>query len=118
MYYTYRANRINNIDVNPRKHTYLGGYSSVFNNLAPRKTRILLKTMKKTPENISKARQQAGEQAKIWRAAIAAARAEPILSPAKHTEVAHRVAYAQAQIAEIARELKKLRKQGKKPFWR
>jgi hypothetical protein len=74
--------------------------------------------MIKTPENISRARQEAGEQAKIWRAAIAAARAEPILSPAKRTEVEHRVTYAQAQIAEIAKELKKLKKQGKKPFWR
>ena len=74
--------------------------------------------MKKTPESISRARQQAGEQAKVLRAAITAARAEPILSPAKRTDVESRVTYAQAKIAEIARELKALRRKGKKPFWR
>jgi len=74
--------------------------------------------MKKTPESISRARQQAGEQAKVWRAGIADARAALALYPEHKAEIERRVTYAQDKIAEIARELKKLRKQGKKPFWR
>ena len=73
--------------------------------------------MKKTPESISRARQQAGEQAKVWRAGIADARAALALYPEHKAEIERRVTYAQTQIAELARELKALRREGKKPFW-
>jgi hypothetical protein len=74
--------------------------------------------MKKTPESISRARQQAGVQAKVWRAGIADARASLALYPEHKADIEHRVTYAQAQIAEIAKELKALRRKGKKPFWK
>jgi septal ring factor EnvC (AmiA/AmiB activator) len=73
--------------------------------------------MKKTPENISRARQEASKQAELWRAEIAATRREITLTPDRHAERERRIAYAQAQIAEIAKELKALRRKGKKPFW-
>ena len=72
--------------------------------------------MKKTPEHISRARQKARETAEIWRAGIAAARRELVLDPAKQAEVERKVAYAQAQIAVAAKELKDLR--GTRQFWK
>jgi len=73
--------------------------------------------MKKTPESISKARQKARELAEVWRAGIAAARRELVLAPGQEAEIMRRIDYAHAKIAEQAKELKALRRKGKKPFW-
>jgi hypothetical protein len=74
--------------------------------------------MKRTPDSISKARQKARDLAEVWRAGIAAARRELALDPAARAEVERRVAYAQAQIAVAAKELKDLRRAGRRQFWK
>lgn len=73
--------------------------------------------MRKTPEDVSKARQRIREQADQWRAGIAAARRELALDPAKQAAIALSIIYGQSQIALLAAEMKKLYRHGKRPFW-
>ena len=65
--------------------------------------------MRRTPEVVSRKRQEIRQQADVWRAGIAAARAagEPL-----------KVAYGQSQVALLAQELKKMIRSGKKQFWK
>ena len=64
--------------------------------------------MKKTPPEISRKRQEIRQKADIWRAGIRAARAagEPL-----------KVAYGEAQVALLAKEMMALLRQAKKQFW-
>jgi hypothetical protein len=65
--------------------------------------------MKKTPPEISRKRQEIRQKADIWRAGIRAARAagEPL-----------KVAYGEAQVALLAKELKMMVRSGVKQFWK
>ena len=70
--------------------------------------------MLRTPQEVSKARQEIRRQADIWRRNIAAARLEMAAEP---EELAKKVSYGQAQVALCAIEMKKLNKLSKKQFW-
>ncbi len=65
--------------------------------------------MRKTPEVVSRKRQEIRQKANIWRAGIAAARTagEP-----------DKVAFGLAQMALLAKEMKALMSEGKKHFWK
>jgi hypothetical protein len=65
--------------------------------------------MKKTPPEISRKRQEIRQKADIWRAGIRAARA---------AGEAEKVAYGEVQVALLAKEMKKLLREGKKQFWK
>lgn len=65
-------------------------------------------SMRKTPDSVSRKLQEIRQKANIWRAGIAAARLSG--EPAK-------VAYGQAQVALLAKEMKKLLGESKKQFW-
>ena len=65
--------------------------------------------MRKTPEGVSRKLQEIRQKAEIWRQGIAAARA---------AGEANKVAYGQAQIALLAREMRKLLRESKKQFWK
>jgi hypothetical protein len=73
--------------------------------------------MLRTPEEVSKARQEIRRQADIWRAGVAATRRELAAEPAKQAELEAKIAYGQAQVALCAAEMKKLYRKGKRPFW-
>jgi hypothetical protein len=64
--------------------------------------------MRRTPGDVSRKRQEIRQKADIWRAGVSAARAAG--EPAK-------VAYGLAQVAQLAKEMKKLLREGKKQFW-
>jgi hypothetical protein len=64
--------------------------------------------MRKTPEGVSRKLQDIRQKADIWRAGIAAARA---------AGEADKVAYGQAQIALLAKVMRKLLRSSKKQFW-
>ena len=65
--------------------------------------------MKKTPDAVSRKRQEIRQKANIWRAGISAARAagEP-----------DKVAFGLAEVALLAKEMKALLREGKKQFWK
>ena len=65
--------------------------------------------MRKTPEGVSRKLQDIRQKADIWRAGIAAARADG---------AAAKVAYGQEQVALLAKEMKKLLREAKKQFWK
>ncbi len=69
--------------------------------------------MKRTPDSISKARQEAGREIKIWRAGIREAQ----LNPESQVEVEAKIAFGKQQIAECQKRIKDTLDKGKKEFW-
>ena len=65
--------------------------------------------MRKTPEGVSRELQEIRQKADIWRAGIAAARADG---------AAAKVAYGQKEVALLAKEMKVLLRESKKQFWK
>jgi hypothetical protein len=65
--------------------------------------------MRRTPEVVSRKRQEIRQKANIWRAGISAARAagEP-----------DKVAFGLAEVAILAKEMRELARLGKKKFWK
>ena len=73
--------------------------------------------MKKTPETTSRARQRLGAEIAVWRAGIAAARRDTFSGVNAPAENAAKVTFGEKQIARCTKEMKKLGRQAKKPFW-
>ena len=65
--------------------------------------------MRRTPEIVSRKRQEIRQQVDVWRAGIAAARAAGAVD---------KVAYGEAQVALLAKEMMALLRQAKKQFWK
>jgi hypothetical protein len=73
------------------------------------KRKVKASSMRRTPEVVSRKRQEIRQKADIWRAGIAAARA---------AGAGDKVAYGEAQVALLAKEMKALLREGKKQFWK
>jgi len=69
--------------------------------------------MKHTPDNISKKRQELAGKIKKLRAGIATAR----LDPTTEEERKGRIAFGEAEIAQLKKEILGINRQAKRAFW-
>ena len=69
--------------------------------------------MRKTPEGVSRKLQDIRQKADIWRAGIAAARLDPTTEEARKS----RIAFGEAEVAQLKKEILGINKKAKRAFW-